>query len=57
MPAIRKKSPRLKLEVLPNQDLSVTGGLVAVEAIAQQFGLWKKLAASSTNAPSASAPG
>lgn len=45
MPAITKKSPRLKLEVMPNHDLSVTGGLVAVEAIAQQFGLWKKLAA------------
>ena len=45
MPAITKKSPRLKLEIMPNHDLSVTGGLVAVEAIAQQFGLWKKLAA------------
>src|SRR5258706_4872067 len=45
MPAITKKSPRLKLEVLPNHDLSVMGGLVAVEAMAQQFGLWKKLAA------------
>jgi hypothetical protein len=44
MPAIIKKSPRLKLEILPNHDLSVTGGLVAVEAIAQQFGLWEKLA-------------
>jgi hypothetical protein len=45
MPAITKKSPRLKLEVLPNHDTSVTGGLIAVEALAQQFGLWPKLAA------------
>ena len=45
MPAITKKSPRLKLEVVANHDLSVTGGLIAIEAIAQQFGLWKKLAA------------
>ena len=45
MPAITKKSPRLKLEVLANHDTSVTGGLIAVEAIAQQFGLLTKLAA------------
>jgi hypothetical protein len=44
MPAIHKKSPRLRIEVMPNHDQSVMGGLVAVEAIAQQFGLWKKLA-------------
>jgi hypothetical protein len=45
MAAITKKSPRLKIEVVPNQDHSVAGGLVAVEAIAQQFGLWEKLRA------------
>lgn len=45
MPAITKKSSRLKLEIHPNHDLSVTGGLIAVEAIAQEFGLWRKLAA------------
>lgn len=44
MPAITKKSPRLKIEVQANHDLSVIGGLVAVEAVAQQFGLWQKLA-------------
>lgn len=45
MPAITKKSARIKLEIHPNHDLSVTGGLIAVEALAQEFGLWPKLAA------------
>ena len=45
MPSIIKQSPRLKLEVHVNHDLSVTGGLIAVEALAQEFGLWSKLAA------------
>jgi hypothetical protein len=43
MPAITKKDRRIKLELVANKHHSVTGGLVAVEAMAQRFGLWEKL--------------
>ena len=43
MPAIVKKDRRIKLQLVANKDHSVSGGLIAVEAMAQQFGLWEKL--------------
>lgn len=43
MPAITKRSPRLRLEFVANTSHSVHGGLPAVEALCQQFGLWEKL--------------
>jgi hypothetical protein len=43
MPAIHKKETRLKLEFVTNTDQSIHAGLVAVEAMARRFGLWKKV--------------
>lgn len=43
MPAITQKDRRIKLQVVANKDHSVSGGLVAVAAMAPQFGLWEKL--------------
>jgi hypothetical protein len=45
MPAIIKKPSKLRLEFVANTDSSVYGGLPAVEALCQQFGLWEKLRA------------
>ena len=45
MPAITKKETRLKLEFVANTDHSIHAGLVAVEAMARQFGLWEKVRA------------
>jgi len=45
MPAITKRSPKFRLEFVANQSHSVHGGLPAVEALCQQFGLWDKLRA------------
>jgi hypothetical protein len=39
MPAITKKPSKLRLEFVANIDSSVYGGLPAVEALCQQFGL------------------
>ena len=43
MPAITKKPSKLRLEFVANTDSSVYGGLPAIEALCQQFGLWEKL--------------
>ena len=43
MPAIHKKETRLKLQFVTNTDQSIHAGLVAVEAMARGFGLWKKV--------------
>lgn len=43
MPALTKRSPRFRLEFVANKSHSVHGGLPAVEALCQQFGLWEKL--------------
>jgi hypothetical protein len=45
MAAIHKGSPRIRFEFVPAQRQSVLGGLPAVEALAQEFGLWPKLRA------------
>jgi hypothetical protein len=45
MPAIIKKPSKLRLEFVANTDSSVYGGLPAIEALCQQFGLWEKLRA------------
>jgi hypothetical protein len=44
MPAIVKRDRKINLQFLPNTSASTLGGLPAVEALAQRFGLWKKLA-------------
>lgn len=41
--AIHKGSPRIRFEFAPSKRQSVLGGLPAIEALAQQFGLWKKV--------------
>jgi len=43
MPAITKKESRLRLEFVENKDHSIHSGLVAVEAMAQRFGLWQRI--------------
>ena len=43
MPAITKKDTHLKLQFVANTDHSVHAGLIAVEAMARRFDLWKKL--------------
>jgi hypothetical protein len=45
MPELRKRSPKLRFEFVPARKHSTLGGLPALEALAQQFGLWKKLRA------------
>src|ERR1700691_3816188 len=45
MPVITKKPSKLRLEFVANTDSSVYGGLPAIEALCQQFGLWEKLRA------------
>lgn len=45
MPAIAKRDRKIKLQFLPNTSASTLGGLPAIEALAQRFGLWKKLSA------------
>ena len=45
MPLIRKRSPKIRFEFVAAQKQSTLGGLPALEALAQQFGLWKKLRA------------
>jgi hypothetical protein len=45
MPALTKRSCKLRLEFVANTSHSVHGGLPAVEALCQQFGLWDKLRA------------
>jgi len=43
MPALTKRSPKFRLEFVANTSHSVHGGLPAVEALCQQFGLWERL--------------
>lgn len=43
MAAITKKDTRLKLQFVANTDHSIHAGLVAVEAMARRFDLWRKL--------------
>ena len=43
MPAITKRDRPLRIEFVSNKTASPLGGLPAIEALAQQFGLWKRL--------------
>ena len=43
MPSIRKKATKLRFEFVTDEQQSTLGGLPAVEALAQQFGLWSKI--------------
>ncbi|HUJ08689.1 MAG TPA: transposase [Verrucomicrobiae bacterium] len=45
MPAIHKRRSQIRLEFVANDRASVHGGLAAVEALCEQFGLWEKLRA------------
>ena len=45
MPAIIKRSPKIRFEFVPAQKQSTLGGLPALEALAQQFDLWRKIRA------------
>lgn len=45
MPELRKRSPRIQFQFVPAARQSTLGGLPAIEALAQQFGLWEKLRA------------
>jgi DDE family transposase len=51
MPAIHKRRSRIRLECVANDKASVHGGLPAVEALCEQFGLWDKLRALSVLDP------
>lgn len=43
MAAIHKGHPNLKFEFVTSKKQSVLGGLPAIEALAQEFGLWQKV--------------
>lgn len=43
MPAITKQETRLQLQFVANTDHSIQAGLVAVEAMARRFDLWRKV--------------
>jgi len=45
MPVFTKRSPKLRFEFVVAKKESTLGGLPALEALAQQFGLWKKIRA------------
>ena len=45
MPQITKRSPKIRFEFVAAKKQSTLGGLPALEALAQQFGLWPKLRA------------
>ena len=45
MPLITKRSPKIRFEFVAAKKQSTLGGLPAIEALAQQFGLWPKLRA------------
>ena len=45
MLSITKRSPRLRFQFVVAKKESTLGGLPALEALAQQFGLWKKIRA------------
>lgn len=43
MPAIDKGYPKIKFQFVASKRQSVLGGLPAIEALAQEFDLWRKL--------------
>ena len=43
MPNIQKRSPKIRLEFVGSEKHSTMGGLPAIEALCQEFGLWDKL--------------
>jgi hypothetical protein len=43
MPLITKRSSKIHFEFVSAKKQSTLGGLPAIEALAQQFGLWKKI--------------
>ena len=45
MPAIYKRSPKIRLEFVATDKHSTLGGLPAIEALCQEFGLREKLRA------------
>jgi Transposase DDE domain group 1 len=45
MPTITKRSPRIRFEFVATQKQSILGGLPALEALTQRFGLWDKIRA------------
>jgi hypothetical protein len=45
MPAIIKRDRPIHIEFVSNKSASPFGALSAIEALAQQFGLWKKIKA------------
>jgi hypothetical protein len=45
MPQIVKRSPKIRFQFVAAKKLSTLGGLPALEALAQQFDLWKKIRA------------
>lgn len=45
MPVFAKRSPKLRFQFVAAKKESTLGGLPALEALAQQFGLWKKIRA------------
>jgi hypothetical protein len=45
MPLITKRSPKIRFEFVAAKKQSTLGGLPAIEALAQQFGLWQKIRA------------
>lgn len=45
MPAITKRDRPIHIEFVSNKSASPLGGLPAIEALAQEFGLWKKIKA------------
>lgn len=47
MPAITKRDRPIHIEFVSNKTASPLGGLPALEALAQQFGLWKRIKAAS----------
>ena len=45
MPQITKRSPKIRFEFVSARKQSILGGLPAIEALAQRFGLWAKIEA------------
>jgi len=45
MPTIAKRSPKIRFEFVPAKKQSILGGLPALEALTQRFGLWDKIRA------------
>lgn len=43
MPTIAKRSPKIRFEFVPAKKQSILGGLPALEALTQRFGLWDKI--------------